>query len=81
MSPLCGATMRIDQDIRCLPCAGFFLLIIAFVTRSDPVSLVVKIGSRGKWCFWYSISITKHDSNCAGLFLADFGHSQIPGHS
>ena len=38
----------------------FFVLfmIIAFVTRADPVSIVVQIESRAKWCFWHSIGIT-----------------------
>ena len=29
----------------------FFLMIIAFVTRADTLSILVQIGSGGKWCF------------------------------
>ena len=57
-----GTLYAISVNFPCSHCAplevsthvrvfALFWLIIAFVTRADTLSILVQIGSGGKWCF------------------------------
>ena len=35
------------------------LLTIGFCSRAEPLSIVMQIGSGGKWCYKHSIGVTK----------------------
>ena len=37
----------------------FLIQIVAFVTKADPVRIIVKIESGEKLCFYHLISVTK----------------------